>query len=298
MEKGFRQRLAERQERVGSLVCLGLDPLPELMPAYIHKKYHHCRLGTKISLWMQHLVVAAAPYISLIKPQRAHYEALGHEGIRALENLNGYIRKYHPDIPICDDCKRGDIGRTQERYRIAHFDHDGADAMNFSPYMGKDCMEYLADTEHPEHGIVGLCYTSNQSAREVQDVLLADGRQYWEFIAERTLAWAESLGITENAGLVMAAAYEHPKGSGAVFSSHLTRCRQIVGDKLWFLIPGIGTQGGYIAETIRAAYAGYGSIAINSSSALIFASSEPNYAEACAHKAKVLRDSINQHLPV
>jgi orotidine-5'-phosphate decarboxylase len=78
--------------------------------------------------------------------------------------------------------------------------------MNFSPYMGKDCMAQLADKNNPGRAIVGLCYTSNKSAREVQDIKLADGRCYWEFIAERTLAWAEELGIVNDAGLVMAAA--------------------------------------------------------------------------------------------
>jgi orotidine-5'-phosphate decarboxylase len=70
----------------------------------------------------------------------------------------------------------------------------------------------------------------------------------------------------------------------------------MVGDKLWFLIPGIGTQGGFIAETVKAAYAGPESIAINSSSEIIFASSGEDYAEAAAQKAKELRDKINANL--
>jgi len=103
------------------------------------------------------------------------------------------------------------------------------------------------------------------------------------------LQWAKELGIVADAGLVMASAYENPKGSGNIYSEHLVRCRQLVGDKLWFLIPGIGTQGGFVEETVRASYKGPGSIAINSSSGIIFA-------EDPAGAARSLRDSINSAL--
>jgi len=207
-----------------------------------------------------------------------------------------YIHHKYPDIPVFLDCKRGDIGRTQQRYKIAHFEIDGVDGMNFSPYMGKDCMEYLVDKEHLGRAIVGLCYTSNPSAREVQDIMTEQEWPYWLFMARRILEWAEGLGIVENAGLVMAAAHEYPKGSGKIFSEHLSRARVVVGNRLWFLIPGIGTQGGFIEETVRAAYMGPGSIAINSSSGITFASQGDDFAAAAAQKAKELRDQINEFL--
>ncbi len=72
--------------------------------------------------------------------------------------------------------------------------------------------------------------------------------------------------------------------------------KEIVGDRLWFLIPGIGTQGGFVGETVRTAYAGPGSIAINSSSEIDFASSGPDYMEAAAQKARELRDAIDNFI--
>lgn len=293
MEKGFRQILKERQEKVGSLVCVGLDPLPEKIPA-------DCAMGrqiwSRVIVQMREIIDATAPYASMYKPQKAHYEAIP-EGQKTLQALVDYIHFKYPDIPVFLDCKRGDIDRTQQRYRIAHFEIDGIDGMNFSPYMGKDCMEWLVDENNLGRAIVGLCYTSNPSAREVQDVVLSDGRVYWEFMAATILKWAEELEIIENAGLVMAAAYENPKGSGNIFSRHLSRCREIVGNKLWFLIPGIGTQGGYIEETVKTSYAGPGSIAINSSSGITFAvTTGPDFAEGAAREAKKLRDQINEAL--
>lgn len=289
-EKGFRQKLADRQKEVDSLVCVGLDPLPEKLPEFI-KTACQGYIRSAITLWMKEMVDATAPFASMFKPQKAHYEAI-EGGNEILQFIVDHIHYKHPGIPVFLDCKRGDIGRTQQRYRIAHFEIDGVDGMNFSPYMGKDCMEYLVDQSRPGRAIVGLCYTSNTSAREVQDVKLADGRRYWEFICESTLSWAKNLGVIDNAGLVMAAAHEYPRDSGDIFSGHLSRGREIVGDEMWFLIPGIGTQGGFVEETVKTAYVGPGSIAINSSSGIIFASQGDDFADAAAFKAKELRDQI------
>ncbi|MCX6719861.1 MAG: orotidine-5'-phosphate decarboxylase [Candidatus Staskawiczbacteria bacterium] len=288
---GFRAKLAKRQSEVKTLVCVGLDPLEEKIPACIPG----VSTSKRTEFWMEDIVKATAPFASMYKPQSAHWEAIP-GGFYALAKTIRYIHSYWPDIPVFLDCKRGDIARTQQQYRRAHFDIQGADGMNFSPYMGKDCMSALVDKDAPGRALVGLCYTSNPDARQVQDAVMVDGMSSWERYAEWILQWAEELGVVEDAGLVMAAAYEKPKKSGNVYSDHLTRCRRIVGDKLWFLIPGVGAQGGFIAETVRTAYAGPGSIAINSSSEIDFASSGKDFAEAAAQKAEELRDKINAAL--
>ena len=287
---GFRKALAKRQLEAKTLVCVGLDPLTDNMPACITSRFGS--VAGAVEVWMCGIVDATAPYACMYKPQIAHWEAIP-GGINALANVIRYIHKKYPEIPVFLDCKRGDIARTQQQYRKACLDGLGADGMNFSPYMGKDCMAALVDKEKPGRALVGLCYTSNPDAREVQDVLMFNGQPYWEFIAGRTLAWAEQLGVLEDAGLVMAAAYENPKGSGKIYSKHLKIARAIVENKLWFLIPGVGAQGGFIAETVRAAYIGPGSIAINSSSEINFASSGEDFAEAGGRKAMELRDTIN-----
>lgn len=291
MMQGFRQKLKKRQEETGSLVCVGLDPRKEKIPPCIEDcsewEYPQAR---RIFLWMKDIIEATADYACMFKPQSAYYEAIP-GGRETLQDIVRYIHTaYQGKIPVFLDCKRGDIDRTQKQYGVAHFELDGVDGMNFSPYMGRDCMEFLADDGHKERAIVGLCYTSNPSARQVQDIVLSDGRCYWEFIAETTLKWAQDLGIDENAGLVMAAAYEYPKGSGKIYSEHLSRCRKIVGRHLWFLVPGVGTQGGFVKETVRAGFYDFGSIAINSSSGITEASPNEDFAEKAGIKAKEMRD--------
>ncbi len=290
---GFRARLASRQETAETLVCVGLDPLLEKMPQCLNDGPGS--LADKTELWMSDIAAATGPFASMFKPQSAHWEAIP-GGVEALKRTVDRIRRMCPDIPIFGDGKRGDISRTQQKYRDAFFDILGVDGMNFSPYMGKDCMAALVDKENPGRALVGLCYTSNPEAREIQDLVLGDGSRLWESMAFKILCWAEDLGVVEDAGLVMAAAYESPKKSGKIYSNHLAICRKLVGDRLWFLIPGIGTQGGAIEETVRAAYTGPGSIAINSSSEIIFASNSSDFAEAAAKKAKELRDQINAAL--
>lgn len=287
---GFREMLTQRQKEVNSLVCVGLDPLVSKMPEAVKKEFEGST-ATALAKWMERIVDSTAPYASMFKPQSAYWESLRY-GRQALQEVIRHIKRNHPGIPVFLDVKRGDISRTQERYRVAHFDIDGADGVTFSPYMGKDCMEYLVDSSSPGRALAGLCYTSNPSSREVQDIQLSDGRPYWEFIAQASLNWFRERGVDKDAGLVMAAAHEHPPGSGKIFSEHLSRVREIVGDSLWFLIPGIGTQGGFVEETVKAAFTGPGSIAINSSSGIIFASPGDDYAQAAADKARELRDQI------
>jgi|GEM_PF-92845 len=284
----FREKLRIRQEKTKSLLCVGLDLLPEKIPTHlITPGPFNSHLATDMAYWAMRIVDATAPYTSMYKPQRAYWEAFP-GGAEALQMVITYIERTYPDIPVFTDCKRGDIDRTQACYRIAQFDIDGTEGMNFSPYMGKDCMQFLVDKDHIGRGIVGLCYTSNPSAREVQDQKLENGDFYWEFMAKTILKWSEELNISENSGLVMAAAYEFPKKSGNIYSQHLFRVRELVGDKLWLLIPGVGTQGGYVKQTVKAAFTGYGSMAINSSSGIVFASMGEDFAEKAAEQARLL----------
>lgn len=295
MEKGFRQILKKRQEKTQSLLCVGLDPLSDKVPVCVGHKYKdHNWQG--VAAHMMEIVDATAPFASMFKLQSAHYEAI-ENGRKSLHAVIKHICAKYPDMPVFLDCKRGDISRTQARYREAHFGIDGVDGMNFNPYMGRDCMAELVDKERfPGRAIVGLCRTSNKEAWEIQDLMLFNGRPLWEAIAEKTLHWAEELGVVEDAGLVMGAAYKDPDSPDGIYSQHLLRCREIVGDKLWFLIPGVGAQGGFVEETIKAAFAGWGSMAVNSSSGIIFASVGDDFAEAAAREAEKLKEEMEAAL--
>ena len=295
-DRNFRQLLTRRQEEIESSVCVGLDPLVEKLP--------ECMLSAStptasaVFRWMQKIVDEVADYTSLFKPQHAHWEAI-EGGVEALGALIAHIHNQHPRIPVLTDCKRGDIDRTQKQYAATHLLIEDADGMNLNQYMGRSTLAALIDSKRPGRALVGLGRTSNPEAWEIQDAKLADGRAVWELMVERFYGWTKELCVVTNAGIVMGAAHtdasRNPQIPEQVYSDHLKRCREIVGNDLWLLIPGIGTQGGFVEQTMRAAYRGSGSLAINSSSGIIFASSGEDFAPASRQKTLELRNFINQY---
>lgn len=287
----FCDMLEDRQTEIHSQLCVGLDPLADKVPHVVQRSC--ASLWSGVALWMREIVDATAPAASLFKPNHAHWEAIPN-GLFALQVVIDHIHYRHPDIPILLDCKRGDIGRTQERYREAHFTLEGVDGINYNGYMGRDTLQGLIDPNYPGRALVGLGRTSNPDAWPIQDVLLADGRRFWEFMVENLYTWSNELGVIENAGIVMGAAHEDPKNPGMIYSAHLSRAREIVGGAMWFLIPGIGRQQGYIDETVQSSYWGPGSIAVNSSSDIIFASDSSHFAEIAGQKAEETRKALEQ----
>lgn len=277
----FRGLLRTRQKAIDSVVCIGLDPLIEKIPRSICSVE---RAGwQEVSKWMIQIVEATASYTSMFKPNRAFYEAFP-DGDKALRAIICHINRCYPDIPVFLDCKRGDIGSTQAQYRKAHFEIDGADGMNYNGYMGRSTLTALVDVNYCGRALVGLGRTSNPDAWEIQDAWMSNNKKrVWEHMVEKQFQWSKELGVLGSAGIVMGAAMEVDGKPNAL---HLRRARQIVGDQMWFLIPGFGTQGGCIEATITESFMGPGSIACNSSSGIIFASSDKDYADAAGDKAQ------------
>lgn len=291
-QPSFRAILTERQTKVDSLVCVGLDPLIEKAPKHLLGGLTHPELGpATLYLWMKSIVDATAPYASMFKPQLAHWEAI-RGGVEMLRLIITYIHNNYPDIPVLADSKRVDIDRTQAQYAEAILGNLNADGMNYCGYMGRDTLKSLAQPKFAGRALVGLGRTSNPDAWEVQDAYMASNRCLWQFMVEKQLAWSQEFGVLENAGIVMGAAHKDPISLNSIYSDHLARAREIVGTSMWFLIPGIGTQGGFVLATVRAAYAGPGTIAINSSSGIIFASQGEDFASAAGKATETLRDEI------
>lgn len=289
---GFRQRLAERQKKLGHALCVGLDPDYVRIPDDF--KYPDARPSDEILFWMMRIVDQTAEFATVFKPQSAYYERFGWRGVKALCELVQHIRENHPEVPILLDCKRGDIDRTQMQYRDAVFGaYLGVDAANVSPYMGKEPVACMHDNAHPERGIISLIYTSNKGAREVQDITVihpdtGEHMPHWYFMANKVLGWAKEAGIT-NLGFVMAAAH---KKDERVYADHLVRCRQLDEGVPFYLMPGFGAQGGFVEASVEAAWAGPGSVCMNSSSGI---SNDLNPAEAAKRLGGQIGEAISKY---
>lgn len=285
----FREMLTTRQQEVNSILWVGLDPDPKKVPDIVRASCPS--LTTAVLLWMQEVVATTAHAACMIKPQLAHWETLP-DGLRALQTLIAWLHYKFPGLLVFGDSKRGDIDRTQEQYRNAILALHGADGMNYNGYMGRSTLKSLIDSERPGRGLVGLGRTSNPDAWEIQDQKLADGRCIWEFMVERQLAWSEELGVIADAGIVMGAAHQDPVNPDRISSWHLSRAREITGNKMWQLIPALGTQKGFVVETIRASYNGPGTMTAGAASSITNASQGTDFAEAAARKAEELRDQM------
>jgi orotidine-5'-phosphate decarboxylase len=264
----FAERLNRARIAADSLVCVGLDPDPaKLPPALARDPQPFLAFGRRI-------VDATRGLAAAYKPQVAFYSALGKE--EELAATIGYIRERAPQALIILDAKRNDIGNTAVAYAREAFDRYGADAVTVNPYMGEDSVAPFLT--RPDRGAVLLCRTSNPGARDFQD-LLVDGAPLYARVAARAAArW----NAQRNLMLVV----------GATYPAEMAELRR-AHPELWFLVPGIGAQGGDLDEALAAGLdASGGGLLINSSRAIIYAGDGESAAIHAA--AAQLREAINR----
>ncbi len=259
--------LAVRQNR--SLVCVGLDPDPAIMPD-----------GLSVLDFNRAIIQATSEFACAYKPNFAFFEALGIEGMTALRDT---VKSIPKNIPVIADAKRGDIGNTAKAYAREIFDYFGFDACTVNPYLGSDAVEPFL--QYKDKGIFVLCRTSNAGAADFQSLRCEtpEGiKKLYEIVAEKANEWNKS----GNVGLVVGATY--PDELKAVRSSY---------PDLPFLIPGIGAQGGDLAFTVKHGLDSKKQrTVINSSRQILYASRGQDFAEAAGTAAKTMRDQINAAL--
>lgn len=250
------------------MLCVGLDPDADRVPVSLQGR------PDWIERFCTAIIDATAPVACAFKPQIAYFAAQAAE--TQLEHICRYIREAYPDHLLLLDAKRGDIGPTAEHYAREAFVRYGADAVTVNPYLGTDSVEPFL--RHEGKGTFVLCRTSNPGGDDFQS-LLVDGTPLYTHVARRVAGEWSRIG---ECGLVVGATY--PDEIGVV--------RDIVGD-LPLLVPGVGAQGGEIGATVRAGHdsAGFG-LVINSSRAVLYASSGEDFAEAALGVATATRDEI------
>ncbi len=262
-------RQAERQN--GSMLCVGLDPEPTKFPAAykgdVSKIYDFCAA----------IVDATADLVSAFKPQIAYFAANRAED--QLERLMAHMRRAAPHVPVILDAKRGDIGSTAEQYAREAFERYGADAVTLSPFMGFDSVQpYL---KYHGKGAFLLCRTSNPGGDDFQPQRLssvAGEPRLYEHIAQLAQGpW----NLNGQLGLVV----------GATYPAEIERVRDLA-PTLPLLIPGVGAQGGDALATVKAGWRSNGPIIVNSSRAILYASSGADFAQVARQEALKTRDVL------
>ena len=265
----FIEQLQAVWDSNNSLVCVGLDPEIERFPAQVLDQ------PSPIFQFNKAIIDATADLVCAYKPQFAHYAA--YEAEDQLERTIDYIQTTYPGIPVILDSKRGDVGNTAERYAIEAFERYHADAVTVNPYLGGDSLEPFL--KHEDKGVIILCRTSNPGAGDLQDLEIG-GRRLFHTVAELA---ARRWNTRGNCMLVV----------GATYPRELAEVREIVGG-MPFLVPGVGAQGGDVAQAVQSGQSAAGAgLVISSSRSILYASSGENFASAAREATEKLRDQIN-----
>jgi orotidine-5'-phosphate decarboxylase len=265
----FREKLLAVQRRQHSLVCVGLDTDPELIPEHLRNS------PDGVLEFNRRIIEATQDLVCAYKPNLAFYEALGSRGWDILHQTLAFIPK---GIVAIGDAKRGDIGNTAERYARALFDNLQFDAVTVNPYLGRDSVEPFV--RNPDRGAFVLALTSNPGSEDFQRQKVGT-KPLYEKVVRSVVKW----NTNGNIGLVVGAM--HPKELKAIRSLAPT---------MPILIPGVGKQEGDLKLSVRFGCDKNGELAvINSSRAILYASAKTDFAEAARTATMQLRDSVREY---
>ena len=264
-----RQQLINEIFTKKTFLCVGLDTDINKIPAHLKNE------DEPIFAFNKAIIDATAPYCVAYKPNLAFYECYGLKGMLAFEKTIQYIKENHPNHFIIADAKRGDIGNTSKMYAQTFFEEYNLDSVTVAPYMGEDSVKPFL--EYDGKWVILLALTSNKGSHDFQ---LTEDKQ-GERLFEKVLMKSQEWGTTENLMYVVGAT------QGKMFED----IRRIAPDH-FLLVPGVGAQGGSLQEVCKYGMAKDCGLLVNSSRGIIYASTDNDFAEVAAAKAKELQKEM------
>ena len=254
--------------------------MPQSLMKRVKKEYEEEELTFGMLLEFNISIIdATAPYCVAYKPNLAFYEAYGMEGIAAFEGTVEYLQENYPHHLIIADAKRGDIGNTSKMYAKTFFEQYGVDALTIAPYMGEDSVTPFLG--YKDKWVVLLALTSNKGSHDFQLTEDKTGERLFEKVLRQSQQW----GNDENMMYVVGAT------QGQMFQD----VRRLAPTH-FLLVPGVGAQGGSLHEVCQYGMTKDCGLLVNSSRGIIYASSDDNFAEVAAEKARELQQQMAQEL--
>ena len=266
-----REQLVHQITKKNTVLCVGLDTDIQRIPTFIADHYKD-----PIFEFNRRIIENTKDECIAYKFNIAFYEAQGPKGWESLSKSLELIPK---DILTIADAKRGDIGNTSKLYARTFFETYDFDAITVAPYMGEDSLSPFYGYEDKWVIILGL--TSNYGSQDFQMQQLEDGRKLYEEVIRRSAEYG-------NAGNTMFVV-------GATKTDYIKKIRELVPDH-FFLMPGIGKQGGDLAGAMNNGLNDDYGLLINSSRGIIYASDGQDFAEHAQDAAKDLNRDIRLHL--
>lgn len=289
----FPDRLLAAIEKKGSPICVGIDPIYELLPdAVLTGPRDPDNLEGAIDAIFKFTTAVlkiVAPHVPVVKFQSAYFEKYLWEGVEAYYSLIQEAKEL--GLLVIGDVKRGDIGSTSSAYAAAHlaeqqFDEMGdvvmPDAITVNPMMGMDTLEpFTKAAKDFDKGLFVLVRTSNPGSSATQDVLLADGRTWSEALADMLAPIAAGNGMVGDSGYSALGAVV-----GATQQSQIESLRKRLPQSI-FLLPGYGTQGA-TADMTRAAFTNGKGAIVSASRSILYAHRDKKHADKADWKDAVL----------
>jgi orotidine-5'-phosphate decarboxylase len=266
------QQLYNQIQQKKSFLCVGLDVDLNKIPQ------HLLALEDPIFEFNKAIIDATHDLCVSYKPNIAFFEAYGIKGWLALQKTINYINEFYPEIFTIADAKRGDIGNTSAMYAKAFFEDLNFDSVTVAPYMGKDSVEPFLAFEN-KHTIM-LALTSNEGAFDFQTLLVpcaSGGKELYKQVLETSKSWKNS----ENLMYVV----------GATKAEYFIEVRKIVPDS-FLLVPGVGAQGGSLAEVCKYGMNDKVGLLINSSRGIIYASNGLDFAVKARAEAMKMQQEM------
>ncbi|MFM1745993.1 MAG: hypothetical protein RLZZ630_1930 [Bacteroidota bacterium] len=262
-----RDSLVEQILSKRSYLCVGLDTDIQKIPRHL--------LETEDPLFEfnKAIIKATSDLCVAYKPNLAFYESMGSAGLRSLEKTMAIIPSTHFTIA---DAKRGDIGNTSALYARAFFSAMDFDAITVAPYMGSDSVKPFLG--FPGKWVVLLALTSNPGAADFQIENMSDGVPLYESVMRKAMEWAGPEELMFVCGATRASQFEHLRN---------------IAPESFFLVPGVGAQGGDLRAISNAGLNSICGLLVNSSRQIIYASSGHDFAEAARSEALKVQEEMS-----
>lgn len=269
-----RQQLVNEITSKKNYLCIGLDTDITKIPD--HLRSH----PDAVFKFNKAIIDSTKDYCVSYKINTAFYESMGIKGWEALEQTVNYIPSTHFKIA---DAKRGDIGNTSAQYAKAFFEIYQFDAITVAPYMGEDSLRPFLDYQDKWTIVLGL--TSNKGSANFQQLKVSPESALQEFLYENVMHQVAKWGTPGNLMFVV----------GATKPEQLEYVRKMF-PQHFFLVPGVGTQGGSLEEVSKAALTEDHGILVNVSRAIIYASDNEDFAEQAARVAGEYNNEMKDYL--
>ncbi|MBK8845135.1 MAG: orotidine-5'-phosphate decarboxylase [Bacteroidetes bacterium] len=255
-----------------SFLCVGLDTDSSQLPPSL--------IGKPKAVFQFNKAIIDATYTHTVayKINTAFYECDGIAGWQAMEQTAQYIHQHHPNIFLIADAKRGDIGNTSRMYAKAFLQNMPFHAITVAPYMGSDSIQPFLQVEHKYVIVLGL--TSNQGSNDFQHLTLTNDKPLYQQVIETVAGY----GTPHNTMFVI----------GATQAQNLQHIRSIIPHH-FLLVPGVGAQGGRLADVITYGANEHGGLLINASRSIIYASKHDDFAQAAAIEAASMVAQMAPH---